>query len=271
MLKVFGTILCIIFPLALMRAAADTETFDAARPHAVTGVIPAGVSMHSGGWSGFPSSCTWDPLGASAALDRFDRGQPVERSVDGIRYRAYVHACESVDRVVWTPERTPDELARDGRLSLMRALPKPRLDSAPPSGDARVQARMWFWTDTPFEPQSVTAWVPGPDGAVWATMTATPTRLVLDPGDRPFGTDPVVCDGPGEPWLPEYSDGWVSECTYTYRHSSVLADDGEAFRARMTIEWDVTWTSSTGAGGALSPLSSTSVTPIDVRDTTVLR
>ena len=40
------------------------------------------------------------------------------------------------------------------------------------------------------------------------------------------GTDPVLCGGPGERWLAEYSDDWVSECTYRYQHSSVLADDG---------------------------------------------
>jgi hypothetical protein len=269
-LIVLGIFLCIMILLTLLQAAGDAETGDAARLPA-RGVIPAGVSMHSGGWSGIPSSCTWAPLVASAALDRFDLGQPSERSADGIRYHPYVRTYGSVDQVVWTPERTPAALAQDGRLSLMRTVPMPKFDSAPPSGDVTVRAGVWFWTATPFEPQSVTAWVPGPDREVWATTTARPTGLVIDPGDGTLGTGPVVCDGPGEPWLPEHSDDWVSECTYTYRHSSVLADDGKAFRARMTIEWDVTWTSSTGAGGALTPLSSTSVTPIEVRDTTALR
>ena len=269
-LIVLGIVLCVMIALVVARAAGDTGTFDAAR-HPMRGVIPAGVSVQSGGWSGVPSSCTWDPFVPSVAVVGFDRSQPSERSADGIRYRPYVQTCESVDQVVWTPERSPDALAQDGRLSLMRRVPMPKFESAPPSSDVTVRAPMWIWTGTPFDPQSVTAWVPGLDGAVWTTTTATPVRLVIDPGDRPFGTDPVLCDGPGEPWLPEYNDNWVPECSYRYRHPSVLADDGKTFRARMTIEWDVTWTSSTGARGVLAPISSTSVTPIEVRETTVLR
>lgn len=269
-LIVLGIVLCIMIVLVIARAAREVETFDAAR-HPVTALIPSGVSVHSGRWSGIPSSCTWDPLGASAAPDGSDRRHPSERSADGVRYRPFVQTCGSVDQVVWTPERSPDALARDARSSLMRTVPMPDFESVPPSSDVRVGTAMWIWTDTPFNPRSVTAWVPGPDGAVWATTTATPTRLVIDPGDGPLGTGPVVCDGAGEPWRPEYGDGRMAECAYTYRHSSVLADDSETFRARMTIEWDVTWTSSTGAGGALTPLSSTSATPIRVRETTVLR
>jgi hypothetical protein len=58
----------------------------------------------------------------------------------------------------------------------------------------------------------------------------------------------------------------VSQCMYTYRHSSVLADDGQAFRASMSIEWDVSWTSSTGASGVLAPMSTTTAAPIVVRE-----
>ena len=227
--------------------------------------------MYRGGWSGTRSACTWALLDASAALDRFDRDQPIEKSLAGLPYRLYVRTCAAsdqgfVDQLVWIPQRSPDALAFDGRAYLSRIVPRPEIGSAPPAGEGIAQVGMWFWTGTPFEPMSVTAWVPGPTGVVWATTTATPVRLVVDPGDAELGTGPLVCDGPGQIWRPEYGDDLVSQCMYTYRHSSVLADDGQAFRASMSIEWDVSWTSSTGASGALAPMSTTTAAPIVVRE-----
>ncbi len=227
--------------------------------------------MYQGGWSGTRSACTWVLLDASAALDRFDRDQPIEKSLAGVPYRLYVRTCAAsdqaiADQLVWIPQRSPDALAFDGRAYLSRIVPRPEIGAAPPTGAGIAQVGMWFWTGTPFEPMSVTAWVPGPTGVVWATTTATPVRLVVDPGDGELGTGPLVCDGPGEVWLPDYGDELVSHCMYTYRHSSVLADDGEAFRASVSIEWDVAWTSSTGASGVLAPMSTTTVVPIVVRE-----
>ena len=236
-----------------------------------SGSIAAGVAVYQGRWSGTRSACTWVLLDASAALDRFDRDQPIEKSLGGVPYRLYVRTCPAsdqgpADQLVWIPQRSPDALAFDGRAYLSRIVPRPEIGAAPPTGEGIAQVGMWFWTGTPFEPMSVTAWVPGPTGVVWATTTATPVRLVIDPGDGDLGTGPLVCDGPGEIWLPEYGDELVSQCMYTYRHSSVLAVDGEAFRASVSIEWDVAWTSSTGASGALAPMSTTTIAPIVVRE-----
>ncbi|MGD9703340.1 MAG: hypothetical protein AB7Q42_00150 [Acidimicrobiia bacterium] len=224
------------------------------------------MTVYLGGWRGTRSSCTWDPLDASAALDRFERDQPIEKILDGIRYRLYVRTCAATDQLVWIPQRGPGALAFDGRSYLARILPRPEIGAAPPTGEGVAQVGMWFWTSTPWEPMSVTAWVPTPNGAVWATTTATPVRLVVDPGDGGLGDGPLVCDGPGQPWLPEYGDELASTCMYTYRHSSVLAEDRQAFRAGMTIEWDVWWTSSSGAGGELAPIRTTTPTPIVVRE-----
>ena len=236
-----------------------------------SGSIAAGVAVYRGGWSGTRSACTWALLDASAALDRFDRDLPIEKSLAGVPYRLYVRTCAAsdqgtVDQLVWIPQRSPGALAFDGRAYLSRIVPRPEIAAAPPTGEGIAQVGMWFWTGTPFEPMSVTAWVPGPNGVVWATTTATPVRLVVDPGDAELGTGPLVCDGPGHMWRPEYGDDLVSQCMYTYRHSSVLADDGQAFRASMSIEWDVSWTSSTGASGALAPMSTTTAAPIVVRE-----
>jgi hypothetical protein len=85
----------------------------------------------------------------------------------------------------------------------------------------------------------------------WATTTARPVGLVFDPGDGMFGAGPVTCTGPGSVWTTRLGDdaGSPSGCQYTYAHSSVRAPNGTSFAARVTIVWDVSWRSSTGAGG----------------------
>ena len=86
-----------------------------------------------------------------------------------------------------------------------------------------------------------------------ATVTATPTRLVFDPGD---GAAPVSCAGPGRPWTE--ADGndppTGGGCAYVYR---AVTPDGP-LTATTSVEWSVVWTSNTGAGGGF-PAASTRV------------
>jgi hypothetical protein len=88
---------------------------------------------------------------------------------------------------------------------------------------------------------------------VSATVTATPTALVFDPGN---GDAAVNCPGPGRPWTE--ADGNTAPtgggCAYVYR--SVTANG--PLTARTGIAWSVGWTSSTGAGGAFPALSTQS-------------
>jgi len=88
---------------------------------------------------------------------------------------------------------------------------------------------------------------------VSATVTATPTALVFDPGD---GAAPVTCEGPGRPWTP--ADGSdppsAGGCGYMYR---AVTPNGP-LTATTSIQWSVAWTSNVGAGGTFPVLTTQS-------------
>jgi hypothetical protein len=106
--------------------------------------------------------------------------------------------------------------------------------------DFRAAAGSW-------RPVSVTASL----GPLWATVTASPVRLRFDPGDPdPLAPPPVVCSGAGPTAV--YVAAVPGVCSYTYRNASSTSQfDGYHFVTTMSIDWQVTWTSSTGTGGSL--------------------
>ena len=94
------------------------------------------------------------------------------------------------------------------------------------------------------------------------TVQAAPVRLVIDPGD---GSEPVVCDGAPTAVTKAAYHPDIEGCSYIYRHSSATAPNGETFPVVASIVWHATWSASTGEGGDLGYLSTTS----DVRDLAV--
>jgi hypothetical protein len=151
----------------------------------------------------------------------------------------------------------PAQLARQALQTL--TLPAPTSDRYPAGTlqDGRpftvVGAYTWFWTDPGgFRPMTARA----DAGGVWAQVTVTPTALTFTPGD---GSAVVTCGGPGVAW--QQGDGiWAASptgCDYRYPHSSINQPGGEV-TATYGIQWSVTWTSSTGAGGVLPGLTTTS-------------
>jgi hypothetical protein len=93
-------------------------------------------------------------------------------------------------------------------------------------------------------------------------VRATPVRLVVDPGD---GSEEVVCEGAPPPVTKATYHPDIEGCSYIYRHSSATAANGETFPVVASIVWHATWSASTGEGGDLGFLSTTS----DVRDLAV--
>ena len=91
-------------------------------------------------------------------------------------------------------------------------------------------------------------------------------RLAFEPGDGGWGTGPVTCTGPGSVWTARLGDDAVSPsgCEYTYLHSSARAANGTSFAARISIVWDVSWRSSTGAGGHSGQLRTSAVRGLTV-------
>jgi hypothetical protein len=213
-------------------------------------VIEAGVTFRSGGGEGGGGSeCTWE-LRDDQWVGDIGPGDPI--TVDGRRYHLWWRLCNGVGAYVVVAEATPQDLL-PGILDQLRqrTLPKPV-----PVFKLLDQQFGWAYVRTPLDfraggdswrPVSVTASV----GPVWATVTARPQTLTFDPGDR-AGPGPVSCggDGPVAPYVPETPGA----CSYTYLNASSTSPlDGYHFQTTLTIAWSISWTSSTGAGGALAP------------------
>lgn len=196
------------------------------------------------------TECEWSP---SVPHDAgIGRQTEVTREEDGITFR--LHDCDCPDAETtyhWLPETSVDRIAWDVADVMYAMVPAPIGRFAPPADRGTVLVDTWFWVDAAiWRPHSVTAWVPSPRGPITVTTTAVPRRLELDPGDGPLGRGPVSCVGPGTPWRPGDGDARESQCSHSWRRSSAMHPLGR-FPARLSIQWEVSWKSNTGAGGRL--------------------
>ena len=231
--------------------------------------IWAGVSYYVGSWTGTHSNCTW------LAYEAFDPVNPgvsygyVYKVVGGVTYQLFTRYCSGVATDVWIPQLPPSQLGSSGAAYLARILPRPTPSFAPAADRMIVTIDSWFWiAAAAWVPKSVTAWVPTPWGVLWSTTYARPSSLEFDPGDSSWGTGAVTCTGPGTPWAVNLGATTPSPsgCDYTYRHSSVRGPDGATFPSVTTIVWNASWSSSTGAGGVISPIRTWTGVPVTVRE-----
>jgi hypothetical protein len=109
----------------------------------------------------------------------------------------------------------------------------------------------WFWVDRgDWVPLTRTVELRG----VSATVTATPMSASVEPGD---GSAPSVCDGPGRAWTAADANldpASVGGCGHMYERVTA----GAGIRATTKINYAVSWTSNTGAGGVLPDLAGSS-------------
>lgn len=240
----------------------------AASGDTIPGGVVAGVSYGqppAAGNTGV-SSCRWrlaDPYDS-----HLGHGGNVSRLIDGRRYWLYERRCDDRDDLMWIPEVTPGQLATHAASEVQRLVSTPVFHSAPPAHRGVVHVPMWFWT-TPqsWTPVEATAWVPTEDGVLWATARAVPTALRLESGDGV--TAAVTCAGPGVPWQPTDGDHSTRPCSVTYRQASTGREFGGAssrFPVTFSIVWSTSWRSSSGDGGALSPLVSSTVALVDIHE-----
>lgn len=204
------------------------------------------------------SNCTWEVLDDSHRLVVYDDdGAPITSPTGRWLQKVCNGSPVSVGGVFAVPARPPADavdVARRARRSV--AIPDPVIATSPPA-DGKLFARIptWLWVDEAWwKPYSATASV----GGVSATVVATPVRATWSTGDG----ERVVCDGPGVAWrrgLPESA----SRCTHEYTRSSA-ARPGGTFDLAVSVGFEVTWSSSTGAGGRLLPLTRTATRPVQV-------
>ncbi len=146
---------------------------------------------------------------------------------------------------------------------VVRRLPTPVLRIGPADenehGFAYVNNPTFFWLD---ERPGQWAVVSGTAnaGSVSVTVQAAPVELVVDPGE---GRGVVRC----EHFLPllrrDVRPGMnlsaiPGTCMYRYVDSSSMASNGQTWPVTGSIVWHATWTASTGEGGDLGYVNTTS-------------
>lgn len=132
-------------------------------------------------------------------------------------------------------------------------LPDPDIVTSPPADRPQLAGlSTWFAVGTAWQTFSATATL----GGVSATVTATPSTVVWDPGD---GAPTVTCDGPGRTFDRDDPDA-TSDCTHTY----TVATGPGALALTATITYEVAWTATDGSGDVLDPVTRTATVPITV-------
>jgi len=139
--------------------------------------------------------------------------------------------------------------------------------SAAPAGRSTVNLPTWIWLDkATFKTVSVTASLPGT--GLWATTTAKPDSLHIDPGTDDAQTSPasgectINDDGSiGEPYAKGKADE-TPPCGVTYMRSS--GDDSYALKATLT--WEISWKGAGGTAGDLPNGTFATTTQVPVQE-----
>jgi hypothetical protein len=158
------------------------------------------------------------------------------------------------------PPPDPEDLARELYGEMILTVPTPTIRVAPAetndNGWVYVQHPSFFWID---EWQAISSTLTV--GSISTTLTFSPERLDIDPGDGeqvscaaapafPAGSDPTTFNG----------------CEHIYRHSSSVAPNGVSYSVEATMVWTTTWTSNIGVGGNLGELSTTGTRDLQVAE-----
>ena len=254
----------LVSALAQPAAAAPGDGVDSGSAGAANGVLVASVTYTSEGGTSDSSRCSYEMVDGTFDAGTVGHGT-WPRMANGVTFHLWRRTCPDGLTYIEFAETTPEDILPRLLDRLRReALPKPA-----PVFEMLDPAHGWAYVRTPLDfrvgagawaPVSVTAAV----GPIWATVTALPSRLTFDPGD-PAGPGAVSCagDGPVAPYVPEEPGA----CSYTFLNaSSTSPADGYHFQTRLTIDWTISWTSSTGAGGPLEPYATVADAPLAVAE-----
>ena len=234
--------------------------------------IMAGIQYGAApGSSGSSQDCEWSiaiPHDAHTG-----NGTLVEKVSGGISYRLFEYTCLNRNPATtfhWIPQVSTAQLAEQATSVVYDNIPAPWGNFAPPAKRGVVKLGTWFWVNPlMWVPVSATAGVPTPAGYISVTTTATPKKLIFDPGDGSLGSGPVTCDGPGLPWIEIFGDHMKSKCMYTYTHSSSMHPSG-AFPATLSVQWHITYTTNFGARGTVGDFTFAASHQLVVREVQAL-
>ena len=177
--------------------------------------------------------------------------------VDGVTWMLATRLCGDQLQSAWLPRLSAVELAKRALDDVVRLLPVPSPVVAPvlggPDGDRSVygpivHAPFWFAVDrAQWGPVSARADLPAL--GLWSEVTAVPSRVLLAPGE-PDGPVEVACVGPGAVYRAGIDRLVDGVCTYSFVHSSSVSPSGRGWPSTLAIEWQVSWTASTGERGS---------------------
>ncbi len=257
-----GLLVCFVCPSAHAYTGATATPTDGGggQVGAVAGTPPAATLASSGG-----ATCSYEVLNHPNDPGTPSAGaQPAPTAVE------YVRTCPGgAVTIVWVVPPTGADAVPAALADVQRLLPKPQPSMVPPNNDPRgwayVRTPLWWWVPaSSWHPVSATASVTSGPFTVSATVTATPTTLVFNPGDGVLGSGQVTCPGPGVPFDNALSLAVQSSpCTYTYTNASSLSPSG-TWAATFTTVWHVAWVGSDGTGGVLANLSTGTQHPLAV-------
>ena len=147
------------------------------------------------------------------------------------------------------PAITPRMLADQASAQLSVDVPRPA--TSPGLGRFQlVGMSTWLWL-TEWQDVSKTATIPG----LSATVSAKPVRTTWDFG----AAGSVVCNGPGTPYRADRTSAeQATTCSKTFTQSGLYASS-------VTVDWGVTWSSSTGQGGTLPGVTRTAAFDVEAR------
>ena len=233
------------------------------------GTIWAGVQTGSLPGEGSGSPCTWTvETGYDSGVGE-GSADPITMRIGDIDYVLYSRNCGGSSSVVWIPQLDARQLAQQASILVLGRLGAPAVHLAPPVDANVVTVGTWIWADRSWwRAVSATAWLPTPDGVVWARTTAVPRTMTFSTEDSVLDGGPmqrVVCNGPGEEWSWGVGDDVSSSCSYTYRHAS-SAQPGGRFDATVGVEWSISWESNVAVGGGLPPHTKTKALRVTVQE-----
>jgi hypothetical protein len=161
------------------------------------------------------------------------------------------------------PPPSPSPIEEAVVHALAGRLPAPAIHTNP-SPFTVVNIDTWLWIDpNAWQPVSVSLNIAG----VPVIASALPGKVTWVMGD----SGRVYCDGPGVAYdqrKPPASQH--TNCSYSYRTSSAsqASPDSDpndaAYSVRATVDWNVTWTTPTGAGAGVQPLETTTTAALRV-------
>ena len=254
---------------------ADTDTSS----DADSGAVAAGAALlRTGGRqasSAAPSKpkCSWEkwvtPDGVQPVLDGLGDESALNQLLDqaaATDSTLYTKTCDTVASWSLVPNQVSvEDLVSSASQQVKAQVPSPAMDMSPdPTVGGIVNLGLWLAVDDPGQ-VSITAEV----GPVWATVTA---RFVGTSWS--FGNgDTTTCDGLGTPIV----DKDIVEqgpCGYTYRWPSApkfTGTDDLAYHASVTGHWVVTYATSAGTSGTLTPIDRTTPFTYQVREIQTVR